>query len=188
MKQIFSKYFPELKISICFTNNFKIQTLFQYKDTLPPSLRSSVIYKFSCDTCCHQYIGSTIRNLYIRSCEHAGRSFRTDQQLLSPVHSSIRDHKFKCDTQINLQKFKIINSTKFVSDLKILESMYIKREKPLLNDQNSAVPLLVINWFYSLNLVSYILFFLYLYVWFIIFIYVSYILVFLQDCAIFYVF
>ena len=76
--------------------------------------------------------------------EHAGRSIRTENLVARPVNSSIRDHKFICDPKIALENFKIINSTKFPSDLRILESIYIRREKPFINDMNSVVPLLIV--------------------------------------------
>ena len=143
LKFLLHKYFPEIDFYVCFKNNFQIKSFFQYKDVLPHALRSSLIYKFSCETCSHQYIGSTIRNLYMRVSEHAGRSIRTDNLILKPLNSSIRDHKFSCNPQISLQNFKIINYTKYHSDLRILETMYIRCEEPDLNDVNSACRLLI---------------------------------------------
>ena len=138
LQKLFRKYFPEINIYICFRNEFTIQTFFRYKDTLPPALRSSLIYKFSCETCSRQYIGSTVRNLYMRVNEHAGKGIRTENLVARPVNSSIRDHKFICDPKITLENLKIINSTIFPSDLSILESIYLRREKPSIDDMNSV--------------------------------------------------
>ena len=144
LNSIFRKYFTDFDIYICFSNNFTLKTFFPYKDVLPAALRSSLIYKFCCENCSHQYIGSTTRNLYMRVNEHAGKSIRTENFVSRPVNSSIRDHKFVCNTRITPENFKIIDSTKFSTDLRILESMYIRRENPKLNDMNSAGPLLIV--------------------------------------------
>ena len=87
------KFFPGLDFHIILVNNFKIGSLFNFKDKLPLAMRSSLVYKFSC---IYQwplgifYVGSTIRTLHTRVADHAGRSFRTGSILtayiLFPLH------------------------------------------------------------------------------------------------------
>ncbi|KAK3885449.1 hypothetical protein Pcinc_010333 [Petrolisthes cinctipes] len=57
-------------------------------------MRSSLVYKFRCPLCGFSYIGSTIRNLSVRVCEHGGRSCSTAvvSPLSTPTQSNIRDH------------------------------------------------------------------------------------------------
>ena len=81
----------------------------------------------------------------MRISEHAGRSFRTDKMIAYSAASSIKDHRFNCNTGVSLDNFKILNFSKFPPDLRILESLYIHFEKPLLNDMNSAAPLLIVS-------------------------------------------
>ena len=102
---------------------------------------SSVIYHFSCGQCPSDYVSMTSRNLYMRIAEHAGRSYRSNRNLASPPHSSIRDHTEQCNVPITLDNFKILDYSSNSSDLRILESLHIFKTKPSLNLQNSSYPL-----------------------------------------------
>jgi hypothetical protein len=73
--------------------------------------------------------------------EHAGRSFRTSLPLSSPPHPAIRTHAEKCDLPVRLGDFNVISSTSGTTDLRILESLHILSDKPVLNDTQSAFPL-----------------------------------------------
>ena len=86
------------------------------------------------------------RNLYVRAAEHAGLSYRTGQPLSSPPQSSIRDYAVICNSSqyINSDHFKIIGTSQNTTELRILESIFIKREPPPpppLNNTFSAFPL-----------------------------------------------
>ena len=94
------KFFPYVKLEIVFTNSSKIGSLFHYKDILPQSMRSSVIYSYCCSQCeSGRYLGSTIRPLYMRISEHRG-SYRTGNTLQCPPHSAIRDHTKSCSNSV----------------------------------------------------------------------------------------
>src|SRR5678815_3212215 len=82
-------FFPQLNINLVFSASRKISSFCNHKDRTPVSLRSSIIYKFSCDSCDAVYIGSTLRQFYVRIDEHRGVSTRTKTWLNSPAHSSI---------------------------------------------------------------------------------------------------
>ena len=114
------------------------------KDKLPAELRSSLVYEFSCGSCAHRYIGSTNRNLYMRVNEHAGRSVRTGNIVSKPSNSSILDHAFICKTKICLDNFKILDSCNS-QNLRILESLYINKFRPELNDTLASAPLLIVK-------------------------------------------
>ena len=126
-------------------NKRTIGSFFPYKDKLPLELRSSLVYQFSCETCSHRYIGSTYRNLYIRVHEHSGKSPRTGKMISCPSHSSILDHSIICNTKIDISKFKILEQISCKFSLRILESLYINKEKSKLNYMHSIIPLLVIR-------------------------------------------
>ena len=84
------RHFPYVKLRIAMVNRFTVASLFHYKDELPTSLRSSVVYCYRCPQCeAGSYIGSTIRLLYQRISEHGGRSFYTGELSKNPVHSAI---------------------------------------------------------------------------------------------------
>ena len=139
------KYFSTHNFKIILVNKFTIGSLFPYKDRLPTHVRSSLVYQFCCSRCESTYVGSTSRTLGARVAEHMGRSYRTNSLLTSPSHSSIRDHSFECDTRFNIDNFKILTSASNTQNLRILESLYIHKLRPPLNDTRSAVPLSIIT-------------------------------------------
>ena len=144
INKLLNKYLDNHHIKLIFSNKHTIGSFFPYKDRLPISMRSSIVYQYSCESCSHLYIGSSTRNLYMRMSEHQGKSFRTGN-LVQKTNSSIFDHKFSCDTQINSDNFKILDYSSSEFRLRILESLYIHKERPQLNDMQSAMPLLVVQ-------------------------------------------
>ena len=132
LRGFFYKHYPQLKVTLVCVNNFSVQSFFRTKEALPDFLCSSIIYKFNCVSCNAHYIGSSKRQFRCRIDEHRGFSVRTGLPLQSPPFSAIRDHSFQEDHLITPQQFKILaksNST----DLRLLESLYIHKEKPSLN-------------------------------------------------------
>jgi len=142
---LLNSFYTAIDFKIILTNNFKISSFFQYKDRLPQVHRSSLVYKFSCAQCASEYVGSTVRTLRTRVAEHCGRSFRTLRPLANPPHSAIRDHSESCNQPISNDNFTILASIKNQTDLRLLESMYIFKLKPILNNDQSAFPLSIVN-------------------------------------------
>ena len=108
-------------------------------------MSSSLIYEFSCvlGSAPVSYIGMTKRQLYQRVAEHAGLSTRSNKPISNPPYSSIRTHSLSCACSITLNNFKILSTSKTDFDLKILESLYINKKRPCLNEQLSSMPLLL---------------------------------------------
>ena len=48
---LLNRYFVQYKFHVILVNNFKIGSLFKYKDTLSKGMRSEVIYKYCCPSC-----------------------------------------------------------------------------------------------------------------------------------------
>ena len=143
-----SNNYNSIDFKFILVNNFKIGSFFKYKDSLPGCLRSSVVYKFSCAHCASgTYVGCTSRTLRTRIAEHLGRSFRTGRPLSRPPHSSIRIHSEECDHTVSPDDFTILGSASSVLDLRILESIFIAKLHPTLNDMQSSFPLRVLNQF-----------------------------------------
>ena len=84
------------------------------------------------------------RHLISRICEHKGISFRTNRPLSNPSHSNIRQHAFNCDHPILTSNFSLLSKCPS-NDLKLLESIYIHKIVPSLNNQNSSCPLNILN-------------------------------------------
>ena len=145
VESLLRKYYPYMNPRLVLRNNVSIGSLFRFKDVIPTACRSSVIYKFSCPSCQGTYIGSTYVRLYTRVCQHQGKSDRTGKHVASPVASSIRDHSLECDSPFSLDDFQIIDMERPCFRLRILESLYIFKEKPTLNDKSSAVKLQIVT-------------------------------------------
>ena len=128
----FSKFYPQLQITLVCVNNFSIQSFFKHKEALPGYLCSSIIYQYNCMSCNAHYIGSTKRQFRCRMAEHSGFSVRTGQPLQSPSFSSIREHSQQHDHIITKEQFKILAKSNIL-DLRLLESIYITKLKPTLN-------------------------------------------------------
>ena len=144
--QLVEKIFPQINLHLAFSNRFTIGSLFPHKESLPPLLRSNVIYKYSCARCASgTYVGSTVRNLYMRIAEHRGRHFRTGNMDKNPKASAIRDHALKCGGGVSPDNFSIIGYEKTENHLRILESLQIFHQKSSLNEMKSAFPLSIIR-------------------------------------------
>ena len=126
-------------------------------------MQSSLIYKFSCAQCASEYVGSTTRALYMRIAKYAGK-VTVPITLSSPPYSSIgniaptatellywevtdsiRDHAEQGGSPITIDQFSKLNSTKNAHDLRILESIYIHKLKPPLNNVQAATPLSIVT-------------------------------------------
>ena len=81
-----------------------------------------------------------------RCSKHAARSHRTGRRLAVEPHSAVRQHcEQASDAPISIDSFKVIVYDKNSVSLLILESLYIFKNKPVLNDVNSAFPLNIIK-------------------------------------------
>ena len=150
LSNLITENFPHIDPKLILVNNNKIGSFFKTKDALPKFLQSSLVYQYSCpqSTCGSAYVGSTIRTLKTRALEPKGVSIYTDLPLApsSQKQSSIRSHSAQCSgVPVSLDHFKILGSKKHEVDLRILESLFILKTKPSLNEQNSAFPLKLVN-------------------------------------------
>ena len=143
LKDCLTKFYPQINFKFIHINSFKINSFFRFKDRLPTPLCSSVVYQFTCPSCQARYIGSTIRALKVRTDEHLGQSSRTGLPLHTPSHSAVREHSFNCNRRPTFNDFKIIDHC-CKDSLRILESLYIKKLKPVINDSLSAYPLSIV--------------------------------------------
>ena len=73
--------------------------------------------------------------------QNLGKSPRTNRPVTVPTHSTTRNHCHENDHQLSLNDFKIIDSANNEHELRILESLYICKEKPSLYIDQSATPL-----------------------------------------------
>ena len=145
LQSVLQNKLPSLEFKIVFINPLKIGNLFNFKDKLCPLMRSLVVYKFTCPRCnLGTYIGCTKRLLKVRIDEHRGLSYGTQNLLKNPPFSNIRDHSNKCKLNINYSDFSILAQSNNIYELNILESLFIKQYHPMLNKDQSSVPLYIV--------------------------------------------
>ena len=137
LNNIFKQYYPQIKINVVFTSNFKIKSFFSFKDKIPDCVRSSLVYKYTCGGCNATYIGKTSRHLSTRISEHLGQSYRTGINLSNPPFSAIREHTSNSTCNIERENFNIIATATSEIDLIIKESILIKQSNPPLNNMDS---------------------------------------------------
>ena len=142
VNKIFNKYFPQIRPSLVFFNNNKLKSYVNHKEKLPYYYSSMVVYKFICPSCQQEYIGSTKKSLFFRFHDHKGTSSRTNRSLSSPLNSSIRDHcNTNCKCNFSLEDFCVIFDGRNEIDIRIAESMLIKKLTPSINQESTSFPL-----------------------------------------------
>ena len=131
---------PSYRVRIVFTSKRRLQNFFSFKDTIPQSLQSHLVYKITCDDCHAIYYGLTDRHFKVRSYEHLGKSIRTEKPLVG-IKTAMRDHCTDSQHTITSDSFSVIARSCDSFHLKIKESLLIKRDSPLLNNNVYSTPL-----------------------------------------------
>ena len=145
LKRLIRRHYTTLDVKTVFVNNYTISSFFKTKDKIPISLCSSVVYNYTCGGCNASYIGNTTRNLSMRISEHRGLSYRTGRILKTPMISSIREHSLEHDHIIDKVNFKVLDSSSHDNDLLILESLWIWKKRPTLNDHSASSKLEILD-------------------------------------------
>ena len=142
MNKICNKYFSQINLNLIFFNNNKLKCYVHHKEKLPFHYCSMVVYKFVCPSCQEVYIGSTKKSLFFRFHEHKGTSSRTSRPLSSPLNSSIREHcNINCKCNFSIEDFQIVFNGHNEIDIRIAESILIKKFNPSLNQESASFPL-----------------------------------------------
>jgi len=90
------------------------------KDLIPESLKSRVVYQFTCANCGARYIDETSKHFHTRVNEHLFR----DNNSHGFKHLNCSRH---CRDSCDASSFKIIDFAKTLSQLKIKESFHNER-------------------------------------------------------------
>ena len=141
LNNILKESFPHIDFRFVFTNQFTIGSVLKKMKPKPFDLTSGTVYLFKCPRCNARYIGSTSRWLQHRISDHKGISIRTGYPLSKPSYSAIREHSEEEDHPFTHRDFEILTTSPFRTDLLILESLYIMKMKPTLNNTTVAYQL-----------------------------------------------
>ena len=117
-----------------------------FKDKIPNSLRSCVVYSFMCRCCSVTYLGQTVRHLHTRVSEHLGVFPLTGSKSSNPIMSIVSFPILiaLATPPLLMIDFKIISCCSSPDELLIRESLLINKLKPSLNLQGSSVPTLLL--------------------------------------------
>ena len=127
VRTVIKKYCSNLTITLAF-GPFKVKNLIKVKDSVPRSLRSRVVYNFTCAGCNSVYVGETCRHISTRVREH----LCTDKN--SHVYKHLQSYK-TCKDSCDESCFKVLDSAKTYHQLKVKEAVHILWEGPTLNKQ-----------------------------------------------------
>ena len=116
------------------------------KDRLSNASSSSIIYSFRCGCGTATYIGRTSRALAQRSREHIPRWL--ERGLHGQCRSSITEHVLDCDCDRSslMSSFSVVCRARNDPLLRILEALFIKRDRPNLCRQKDYVTDLRLPW------------------------------------------
>ena len=135
-------HFPQCKLQVIFNSNNRLRNFCSFKDKIPISVRSHILYRYTCDVCNAIYIGKTRRHYLVRIFEHLGVSLATHKKYTyNPQNSNntaILNH-INCKKCLgNQENFKIIGSAKNDYLLCIKETLLIHKDKPSINTNDGS--------------------------------------------------
>ena len=140
--RLISKSFPYCKLTVIFKSSNRLGNYFKFKDRIPKSLLSGVIYRYLCDRCNSVYIGKTKRYYEKRLEEHLSISALTGKPMKTFQIWPPMEHSKCCEgNNFTRDRFSVIGHQKQDFLLKIQESLTIYECKPGLNKQCESTPL-----------------------------------------------
>ena len=136
-KDILERAWVGSKIKMVLLPINRLRSLVTKADNVKNGLKSDVIYNYTCQDCQETYIGETVRHADIRFAEHKSISWKTGKNLKLSIITAIKSHELKTKHVVRLENFDIIsrNGTERWIGRKILESYWIKKKKPVMNNQ-----------------------------------------------------
>ena len=105
-----SSGFNACKFSFIFKRSNHLSNYFRFKDRVPRSLKSCLVYKFTCGNCNVTYIGKTFRHFLARVSEHGGKSARTGDPVIETSITAVREHQGTCRCEVGMKDFEILCS------------------------------------------------------------------------------
>ena len=80
----------------------------------------------------------------MRASEHLGTSALTGKSAVSS-RTAVKDHLFTCDHSPSFDDFSVLASSNKNFRLKLMESIFISRDGPILNRTIKSTPLFLFN-------------------------------------------
>ena len=140
----FRKIVPFCNLKIVYKTTRRLSSCFTFKDKIPKSLMSGVIYRYTCAECNLSYVGCTKRFWEKRLEEHLHVSGLTGKPRSGMIVFAPLQHvKSDCCAvrKISREDFEIIGHEKDPYLLELKESIIISTSRPKLNGNVRSVPL-----------------------------------------------
>ena len=129
------------KLRIVFKSQRKLSNVFRFKDHLPSDLVPGVAYKYTSGRSNSTYYEEMDRHLKVRLGEHIGISPLTFKKTKPSKERASRNHLLNCNNIPSFEDFTILTNRNNKFDLKIKESLLIKRDRSILNKNISSAKL-----------------------------------------------
>ena len=143
LQKLFSDKLTTCNFKIVFTSPVRVKSFFTFKDKLPKMLLSGIVYQYKCGGCNATYYGKTKHHFKVRICEHLGISHLTGEKVKIDNNKlrAIQEHLFCCSYSSSFKNFSILTRESNDFKLKIMESLLIAHDNPILNKPDSSLPL-----------------------------------------------
>ena len=143
LQKLFRDKLASCNLEIVFTSPTRVKSFFTFKDKLPKMLLSGLVYRYKCGGCNATYYGKTKRYFKVRICEHLGILHLTDKKVKIDNNklTAIQEHLLCCNYCPSFEDFSILIRESNDFKLRIMESLLIARDKPILNKADSSLPL-----------------------------------------------
>ena len=133
---------PNQPVRVIFSSKRRLSNFFRFKDVIPKNLQSHLVYKINCAKCNLCYYGLTERHLKVRSYDHMGMSYLTGKPIKG-VDTAMKSHCRTHNHYITMDSISILTRESNSFHLKIKESLLIKRDRPILNNNVYSTPLML---------------------------------------------
>ena len=144
LKRKITKYIkdniPDCKLKIIFFSKRRLSNFFKFKDKIPSDLQSHLVYKIQCAECNLCYYGLAERHFKVRSFDHLGLSIYTNKPIKG-VPTAMKTHWRNTKHNITMDSITVLAREENAFHLRIKESLLIKRDKPILNNNLYSTPL-----------------------------------------------
>ena len=143
VQKLFSDKLTSCNLKIVFTSPVRVESFFTFKDRLPKMLPSGLVYQYKCGGCNATYYGKIKRHFKVRICEHLSISHLTEKKVKIDNNklTAIQEHLLCCNCSPFFEDFSILIRESNGFKLKIMESLLIARDKPILNNSDSSLHL-----------------------------------------------
>ena len=145
LQKLFGDKLTPSNLKIVFTLPVSVKSFFTLKDKLPKMLLWRLVYQYNCGGGNGTYYGKTRCHFKVRICEHLAISHLTEKKVKIDNNklTAIQEHLLCCNFSPSFEDFSILIRESNEFKLKIMKSLLIARDKPILNKVDSSLPLAV---------------------------------------------